>query len=61
MKTSTFDTKLMNYRKNRIHTKIDPFWDISLDLPNVLVKDQVMHIFLKNFGATKSIDYYTWI
>ena len=26
-----------------VSTTIDPFWDISLDLPNVLVKDQVIH------------------
>ena len=25
-----------------VSTTIDPFWDISLDLPNVLVKDQVI-------------------
>ena len=45
-----------------VSTTIDPFWDISLDLPNVLVKDQVILSYLKQFTekaivATKSIYY----
>ena len=48
VKTSTFDTKLKNYRKIRILTTIDPFWDISFYLPNVLAKDQARY-FLKLF------------
>ena len=40
-KTSTFDTKLMNNRKIRIFTTIDP----SVYLPNVLAKDQTRYFF----------------
>ena len=42
----------MNGRKIGI---IDPFWDLSLDLPNVLVKDQV-RFFLKI--STENVDIY---
>ena len=56
MKTSTFDTKLMNNRKIRILTTIDPFWDISVYLPNVLAKDQARYFF-KTF-PTENEDIY---
>ena len=35
------ELKINELWKNR-GTTIDPFWDISLDLPNVLVKDQMI-------------------
>ena len=48
VKISTFETKLMNNTKIRIHTTIDPFWDVSVYIPNVLAKNQARY-FLKHF------------
>ena len=43
VKISTFETKLMNNRKIRMLTTIDPLWNTyKCLLTNVLVKDQII-------------------
>ena len=55
-KISIFDAKLINDRKIQIIYTIDLFWNIILDLPKVLVKDQVR--FFKKILSTENEDIY---
>ena len=55
METSTFNTKLMNNKKIRILTTIDPFSDVSVYLPIVLAKDQARYFFLTFFTENEDI------
>ena len=49
VKTSTFDTKLMNNRKIRMLTTIDPFWEMSVYLSTQCFEQRSDEIFLKLF------------